>query len=679
MNLNKIQNKKIISLKKPPSQKVLNPEFEQFQKQTTVRGYYQPSGSHKKSLIKDICEEMLINGNIDSYVNFFYLTHKTENPNESKDKKISPYKTEENDDSETEERKYFEVETCTENRLKESKIDKNKDNLLNTDNLFNFNTLFVNIEECERNGNLLEGYSAKKNLAEYFGRLNNWDEAINYYQKAYDSIMLLKNKVELRLEAIYNIGRAYEKNNQIVKALAYYTKCREVTLKENHKDYELMSSKKIVKLRLIIANKLDKKKKYEKEIEHYKKCINIIKESYNDKDEINTISFRLGTAYYKNNNLDKAITLFDQFINNSDDSSKNMANKRLAHASIADCYVSKDDLDKAIEHLEKFISFNTKDIKQKNAQINALNKLGIIYNKRGEYKKAVVCFEKHFQLLNTIKEEVENNTNNNTNKLERHNSKRPSIMGYPGTMQEQLMKENERIEEENHLKFKKELDRSMNPLFSSDSQSSLSSEKDSIPIKGVIENSKKFNEALIQMGVAKADNELERFFTWIQKSDTSSLKSLLQWKANRSIVEFGDESDDILINSEKDTEDLLRNKNASSYKIMDSNIEADNENNESNNENNNETNSRNNIESTNENNNDNTNENSNENNENNKENNEIKNDNTENENESNNNSNESEKNDTNINNNNENTNNIVNEIINENENNNINEQIQKES
>jgi len=95
---------------------------------------------------------MLINGNIDSYVNFFYLTHKTENPNESKDKKISPYKTEENDDSETEERKYFEVETCTENRLKESKIDKNKDNLLNTDNLFNFNTLFVNIEECERNG-----------------------------------------------------------------------------------------------------------------------------------------------------------------------------------------------------------------------------------------------------------------------------------------------------------------------------------------------------------------------------------------------------------------------------------------------------------------------------------------------------------------------------------------------
>jgi len=48
MNLNKIQNKKIISLKKPPSQKVLNPEFEQFQKQTTVRGYYQPSGSHKK-------------------------------------------------------------------------------------------------------------------------------------------------------------------------------------------------------------------------------------------------------------------------------------------------------------------------------------------------------------------------------------------------------------------------------------------------------------------------------------------------------------------------------------------------------------------------------------------------------------------------------------------------------
>ena len=59
---------------------------------------------------------------------------------------------------------------------------------------------------------------------------------------------------------------------------------------------------------------MDKKKKYEKEIEHYKKCINIIKESYNDKDEINTISFRLGTAYYKNNNLDKAITVYIWFL-----------------------------------------------------------------------------------------------------------------------------------------------------------------------------------------------------------------------------------------------------------------------------------------------------------------------------------------------------------------------------
>ena len=55
---------------------------------------------------------------------------------------------------------------------------------------------------------------------------------------------------------------------------------------------------------------MDKKKKYEKEIEHYKKCINIIKNSYNDNDEINAITFRLGTAYYNNNDLDKAITVY---------------------------------------------------------------------------------------------------------------------------------------------------------------------------------------------------------------------------------------------------------------------------------------------------------------------------------------------------------------------------------
>jgi len=48
MNLSKIKNKTIISMKRPPNQRVLNPEIAQFARQTTVRGYYKPSGSHKK-------------------------------------------------------------------------------------------------------------------------------------------------------------------------------------------------------------------------------------------------------------------------------------------------------------------------------------------------------------------------------------------------------------------------------------------------------------------------------------------------------------------------------------------------------------------------------------------------------------------------------------------------------
>jgi len=93
---------------------------------------------------------MLINGNIDSYVNFFYLTHSTENQNESINNVINSNKNKENEDYEKEERKYFEIKTYNEDNYNEDNINKGKS--ISVDNLYNFNSLFVGIEECERLG-----------------------------------------------------------------------------------------------------------------------------------------------------------------------------------------------------------------------------------------------------------------------------------------------------------------------------------------------------------------------------------------------------------------------------------------------------------------------------------------------------------------------------------------------
>lgn len=166
---------------------------------------------------------------------------------------------------------------------------------------------------------------------------------------------------------------------------------------------------------------------------------------------------------------------------------------------------------------------------------------------------------------------------------EKLNSKKSSLVGIATTSKDNLLK----IEEENYLNYKKALNESMDPLFVNESRSNLSNEKGEIPTNGIVENSKKFNEALIQMGVAKADTELERFFSWVQKSDTPSLKSLLQWKANRTIVEYGDDND-IIINTEKETEDLLHNKNENTFNLTENdenNNEIDDNDNEDENEN----------------------------------------------------------------------------------------------
>ena len=48
MNLSKIQDKKIVSIKKPPSNSVLYPQLELSLRKATARNNHQPTGSHKK-------------------------------------------------------------------------------------------------------------------------------------------------------------------------------------------------------------------------------------------------------------------------------------------------------------------------------------------------------------------------------------------------------------------------------------------------------------------------------------------------------------------------------------------------------------------------------------------------------------------------------------------------------
>jgi len=127
---------------------------------------------------------MLINGNIDSYVNFFYLTHTTENPDEPNNKAVNKpneikeknkkmvnkiLEEEEEEDDEDEERKYYEIKTFNEDKINGTATDLSKNNnILSTNNLFNFNTLYVNIEECERTGiNMQIFLINNKNKIEY--------------------------------------------------------------------------------------------------------------------------------------------------------------------------------------------------------------------------------------------------------------------------------------------------------------------------------------------------------------------------------------------------------------------------------------------------------------------------------------------------------------------------------
>ncbi|CAD8090961.1 unnamed protein product [Paramecium sonneborni] len=193
------------------------------------------------------------------------------------------------------------------------------------------------------------------------------DQAIQILEESMKQCEQLQNldsvveQMSTELIKIYNrMAQEYEKgdNDQIAQSLKYYDKCREAAQKAGDLESEG-----------VICNKI-------------------------------------GGLYFKMQNIQKSIQYHHKFLeivkqlHKEDSKQKEME----AHSSLAQCYLKKGDVDEAQKHLESYYAL-AKDQKLYNSQSDAALHLAKLYQSKGNTAKSLEYFQQHFDCAKSEKPE----------------------------------------------------------------------------------------------------------------------------------------------------------------------------------------------------------------------------------------------------------------------------------
>ncbi|KAJ3076372.1 hypothetical protein HK102_005431, partial [Quaeritorhiza haematococci] len=237
-----------------------------------------------ETLIQDICLELLVNGYIRSYVDFFNLV-----VNQGLGQPLSSY------------------DADTLNRLK---------------------SLLTATEDSQRSGDAPSIYESRKNIAQYFESTGHSDLALGYFRDALEVGQQLRDARLVELEATMNLGSAIQNAGRLAEALTYHDNARLLAKDKGIGDLERQCALHAIDVRNKLASQFESSQQqqqlhqqhtssaassyayahaYPDAIQMYLECLSIIQEHSLDPSTGDDIRYKLGRAYQRIGDLEAAI------------------------------------------------------------------------------------------------------------------------------------------------------------------------------------------------------------------------------------------------------------------------------------------------------------------------------------------------------------------------------------
>jgi len=308
----------------------------------------------------DICMEILMEGFVQSYVDFFYLTHRPD---------PVPDPTREG------------VEREINVPLNEM--------LFIRDNL-------QAAERARRQGETRIVYESYNKLAQYFQDVNDCRTGIYFYEKCLEIARLTSDK-QGEMGANHCLGLAHQSINDSKSAIMYHEKHLEIAQSLDDHGELHRANCELIKVYRRCAEEYETLNNYREAVTFHIKCLEASRATDNRISE-GLAGYRIGRAYVLLNEPDRSIPYLNEYLSICKDADVNdLEGQGAACSALAAAYQSLGSMDSAVQHLEQFLDIATKT-DNLIAQGEACCNLGVIYNRRGEFAKAMQLFEKNFEI-----------------------------------------------------------------------------------------------------------------------------------------------------------------------------------------------------------------------------------------------------------------------------------------
>lgn len=312
----------------------------------------------EKTDLPTFCQQLLVDGYVQSYIDFYYLTHRADPTDATKKTQISV-------------------------SLQDMKF---------------LRDCLIAAEMSRRHGNTQVVYNSYTTLADFYKKQCDWKSAIFFHEKNLE-ISLLTSDSRAEMTANHAIGLIHEMMYDFDNARDFHERHMKIAESTGIEDEIAKANMQLYKVYKFLAEGLESSAENEEAMIMHKMSLEAAKKSWNRQAE-GEANGKIGTLLLSMGQVQESIPFLKEQSQITWDLG-DPAGRCRACSSLAYAYDSLGLSDKALNELNLVNSIS----EQSNdtlLQSQACKALGTLYSKLGKLDKAVEILQKHFNLVKAI-------------------------------------------------------------------------------------------------------------------------------------------------------------------------------------------------------------------------------------------------------------------------------------